>query len=315
MSSVHCPLFRRLRLIIATQNCRRKDWADDEEFDDPNVLPSQQIINNPDGTKTVITYRFNDEGRKVKTARKIRTTIVKEHVNPRVAERKEWTKFGQEKGHPKGPDMTTTTVGENIMFKPSMNWKSSAKQEESPEDKAKREALLDKKVACRICKGDHFTARCPYKDTLPPMDDVGAGPSGDGDRAMTPEPQDGAGGSRYIAPHLRRGAAGKGDSLSGGKDFGGRERDDLATLRVTNVSEFADEQDIRDMFERFGRVTRVFLAKDRETGRAKGFAFVSYQERTDAARACEKMDGRKYPIIPLAAVSNCRTATLHESEN
>ncbi len=45
------------------------------------------------------------------------------------------------------------------------------------------------------------------------------------------------------------------------------------------------------MFERFGRVTRVFLAKDRETGRAKGFAFISFQERTDAARACEKMDG------------------------
>ena len=47
------------------------------------------------------------------------------------------------------------------------------------------------------------------------------------------------------------------------------------------------------MFERFGRVTRVFLAKDRETGRAKGFAFISFQERTDAAKACEKMDGCK----------------------
>lgn len=48
------------------------------------------------------------------------------------------------------------------------------------------------------------------------------------------------------------------------------------------------------MFERFGRVTRVFLAKDRETGRAKGFAFISFQERSDAAKACEKMDGCEY---------------------
>lgn len=47
------------------------------------------------------------------------------------------------------------------------------------------------------------------------------------------------------------------------------------------------------MFERFGRVTRVFLAKDRDTQRAKGFAFISFQERTDAAKACEKMDGCK----------------------
>lgn len=57
------------------------------------------------------------------------------------------------------------------------------------------------------------------------------------------------------------------------------------------MSEFAEEQDLREIFERFGRVTRVFLAKDRETGRAKGFAFISYQERTDAAKACEKIDG------------------------
>lgn len=45
------------------------------------------------------------------------------------------------------------------------------------------------------------------------------------------------------------------------------------------------------MFARYGHVTRVFLAKDRDTGRAKGFAFVSYADRGDAARACEKMDG------------------------
>lgn len=57
------------------------------------------------------------------------------------------------------------------------------------------------------------------------------------------------------------------------------------------VSEFAEENDLRDMFERYGRVTRVFLAKDRETGRAKGFAFVSYADRSDAERACERMDG------------------------
>ena len=60
---------------------------------------------------------------------------------------------------------------------------------------------------------------------------------------------------------------------------------------MVQVSEFAEESDLREMFERYGRVTRVFLAKDRETGRAKGFAFVSYSERTDAARACERMDG------------------------
>lgn len=53
------------------------------------------------------------------------------------------------------------------------------------------------------------------------------------------------------------------------------------------------------MFERWGRVTRVFLAKDRDTGRAKGFAFVSFADRSDAAKACEKMDGFGYNNLIL----------------
>ena len=134
----------------------------------------------------------------------------------------------------------------------------------------------------------------------------GVGGSEDG---PTKEGGLGVGGSSYVPPHLRRGAgAGAGERM-GGK----YERDDLATLRVTNVStcgshsleetfadvklqvsEFAEEQDLREIFERFGRVTRVFLAKDRETGRAKGFAFISFQERSDAAKACEKIDGCKW---------------------
>lgn len=61
----------------------------------------------------------------------------------------------------------------------------------------------------------------------------------------------------------------------------------------------AEEQELRDIFERFGRVTRVFLAKDRDTGRAKGFAFISYVDRGEAARACEKLDGYGYKHLIL----------------
>ena len=53
------------------------------------------------------------------------------------------------------------------------------------------------------------------------------------------------------------------------------------------------------MFERFGRVTRVFLAKDRDTGRAKGFAFVSFADRSDAAKACDKLEGFGYHHLIL----------------
>jgi translation initiation factor 3 subunit G len=77
----------------------------------------------------------------------------------------------------------------------------------------------------------------------------------------------------------------------------------MLTFFVSQVSELAEEQELRDMFERFGRVTRVFLAKDRETNMAKGFAFISFADRTDASRACEKMDGCKFRVKPFSLFS------------
>lgn len=98
-----------------------------------------------------------------------------------------------------------------------------------------KDKLKDKKVKCRICNGEHFTARCPFKDTMAPVGEEGAADVAAG---MPEEPAGpgglGAGKSSYVPPHLRNGgaAASAGDRMGGGKF----ERDDLATLRVTNVS-------------------------------------------------------------------------------
>jgi translation initiation factor 3 subunit G len=283
------------------------------------------VIANKDGTKTVISYRFNEDGKKVKLTRRIKTTVVREHVNPQVAERRSWAKFGLEKGHAAGPSFDTTSIGENIAFRPSVNWKAQAKEDEKAggEKGSMKDQLKDKKVKCRICSGEHFTARCPFKDTMAPVEEPteGAGADMDDEKAAGGL---GAGSSSYVPPHMRKGGAG------GGEKMGGRfEKDDLATLRVTNVcptflrachifmcdfhssnhfpsdiqvSELAEEQEVRDLFERFGRVTRVFLARDRETQRAKGFAFISYADRGDAALACEKMDGCMFSSSVSAGV-------------
>ncbi|KAE9363451.1 putative eukaryotic translation initiation factor 3 subunit G [Stipitochalara longipes BDJ] len=277
----------------------RPDWADDEELDDTvndTTLPQQTITTNKDGTKTIISYRLNDDGKKVKTTRRIRFTTHKEVVNPRVAERKQWAKFGLSAKDGAGPASDTTSVGENIIFRPSTNWRKDAKEEKT-ETGSMKDKLKDKKVKCRICNGEHFTARCPFKDTMAPVGeegsaDVAAGPA---DAVEGPGGL-GSGKSSYVPPHMRNGAAASGGDRMGGGKY---ERNDESTLRVTNVSEMAEEQELRDMFERFGRVTRVFLAKDRETGLAKGFAFISFQERTDAAKACEKMDGYGFKHLIL----------------
>ena len=45
--------------------------------------------------------------------------------------------------------------------------------------------------------------------------------------------------------------------------------DDQCTVRVTNLSEDAQEGDIRDLFSHFGYIKRIFLAKDKITQHSK----------------------------------------------
>jgi len=278
-------------MAAAVANQPKHDWADDDDIEETSTdLPEPQTISNKDGTKTIITFRYDDDGRKVKTTRRIRFTTHTETVNPRVADRKTWPKFGLSAKDPPGPAPDTTSVGENIIFRPSVNWRKAEKDESADANaQSMKDKLKDKQVKCRICNGQHFTARCPYKDTMAPIGETGAADVAAG---MGDDPSAagaGAAGAKkgsYVPPALR-GDRGAGERM--GSKFG--ERDDFATLRVTNVSEMAEEQELRDMFERFGRVTRVFLAKDRETGMAKGFAFISFADRGDAVKACAKMDG------------------------
>lgn len=128
---------------------------------------------------------------------------------------------------------------------------------------AMRKQLKDKKVTCRYCQGDHFTARCPYKDTL----GAALGETEEGAEAAAGEgglsaagagAPGGAGGSRYVPPSMRAGAkAGPGQTMNGP---GGR--DEFPTLRVTNLSEDATDQDMWELFGRFanrGRINRCVL--------------------------------------------------------
>ncbi|OLL24957.1 Eukaryotic translation initiation factor 3 subunit G [Neolecta irregularis DAH-3] len=263
---------------------RNMNWAD---IDDDYDLPTPEITEDPaTGIKTIVEYRI-DGGKKVKITRRIRSTIIKEKVKHAVAERKKWAKFGLEKGRKEGPDLSTTTVAENMNIKFSIGW-SKNKKEETSDDKTMLDKLKDKKVTCRICKGDHFTTRCPYKESMPTEDASVCDPN--------PEPElSGGGGSRYIAPHMRAGS--KRDAA--GDSMYRRDRDDSTTLRVTNVSEDATDEDLKVLFGRYGPVTRAFVGKDHATGRGKGFAFINFADRDSATKACEKMDGFGYDNLIL----------------
>lgn len=77
-------------------------------------------------------------------------------------------------------------------------------------------------------------------------------------------------------------------------------RDDLPTLRIQSLSVDADEDDLRALFEPFGRVVRANVIKDRNTGESKGFGFVSFEMRKDAEKALAKMNGYGYDALILS---------------
>lgn len=62
-------------------------------------------------------------------------------------------------------------------------------------------------------------------------------------------------------------------------------------LYVGNMSFKTSEADLRDAFGRFGSVTDVYIANDRETGRPRGFAFVTFSTDAESKLAVEKMNG------------------------
>ncbi|MGH9781161.1 MAG: RNA recognition motif domain-containing protein [Candidatus Acidiferrales bacterium] len=62
---------------------------------------------------------------------------------------------------------------------------------------------------------------------------------------------------------------------------------------VGNMSFQTTEADLRALFAPFGTVTRVHLAMDRETGRARGFAFVEMPNDAEAAKAIAGLDGKE----------------------
>ena len=76
-------------------------------------------------------------------------------------------------------------------------------------------------------------------------------------------------------------------------------------LFVGNLPYQATEEDLRTHFAQVGKPTQIVRPLDRETGRARGFAFVEYAERTEAEAAIKQFDGQLFMGRPLA-VSEAR---------
>lgn len=62
-------------------------------------------------------------------------------------------------------------------------------------------------------------------------------------------------------------------------------------LFVGSLSFDTDDEGLRRAFEEFGEVTEATVISDRDTGRSRGFGFVTFADASIADVAIEKMNG------------------------
>lgn len=253
------------------------------------------------GIKVVTSYRADpaNPNRLLKTTTKIRVTYDKVRENRAVAVRRKWKKFGQAAVDEDQSNVTIQSRDDIYMEDPNA-------------DVDLQEEDVGKAIAGNL---NAFWAKQNMR-TLQRKYDVdgddankGAADAGDG---WTQVGAGGAGaGGKYVPPSARGGGAamGGGKSLSalaaaapgeggdGGKSYS--DNRDQNTIRVTNISEDTTEADLQELFQPFGRISRVYLAKDKETMMSRGFAFVSFVHREDAAKAMDKLNGHGYDHLIL----------------
>lgn len=66
------------------------------------------------------------------------------------------------------------------------------------------------------------------------------------------------------------------------------------SIYVGNLSYEVTEKDLEEVFTEYGSVKRVYVPKDRETGKMRGFAFVEMSKATEEDEAIDALDSAEW---------------------
>lgn len=296
-----------------------KRWGDEADDEDdygttPSVIETQKTTAgvtippthtsrvDSKGIKIVTSYRANPSNPSslLKTITKIRVNKVVTREHKSVEKRRQWKKFGQ-------AAIDTEQDNTNVTIQ--------SRDDILLEDPNADTDLQDEDVAKALAGNlNEFWAkqqRRQLERKYDVNDTAGTDPSveADGWQKVGDKVAGGGIGGKYVPPSARGGALGKGSGSGGLAAMASRMGDkppgqvqdnrDQNTIRVTNISEDTSEADLQELFQPFGRISRVYLAKDKETMQSRGFAFVSFVHREDAAKAMDQLQGYGYDHLIL----------------
>jgi len=63
-------------------------------------------------------------------------------------------------------------------------------------------------------------------------------------------------------------------------------------MYVSNLGFHTTDDDLRKLFESFGKVSSAKVIMDKGTGQSRGFGFVEMNSETEANQAIEKLNGK-----------------------
>ena len=270
-------------------------WGELEEDDGEDLdflLPTRLVIGPDDnGIKKVIEYKFTDDGNKVKitTTTRIRK-LAKARLSKHAIELRSWAKFGDAVHEDVGSRLTMVSTEEILLERPRAPGSKAEESKVAGDSLAqlgKGGAVL---MVCRTCgkKGDHWTSRSPYKDLAPPSEGFIDKPAVSEGTATASGPSKGT----YVPPGMRADA-----DRSSGTDI--RRMNEENVIQVSNLSEDTHEADLRELFSRFGPLTRVYVAIDHKFGLSRGFGYVYFVNKEDAEKAINKLNGFGYDSLIL----------------
>eukprot|EP01086_Lenisia_limosa_P003205 TRINITY_DN1750_c0_g1_i1.p1 TRINITY_DN1750_c0_g1~~TRINITY_DN1750_c0_g1_i1.p1 ORF type:complete len:270 (-),score=90.75 TRINITY_DN1750_c0_g1_i1:39-848(-) len=254
-----------------------KSWGEEAEADDigEGELPQTKVIG-PDakGIKTVIEYYYNDNDEIMQRTTKSRITKTIANVREGVIRRRNLPKFGQCARAGPGPESGVTMVSGDVI-----NLRLAFRRVKKEEDKKKTTTSGRSLVVCRACgkQGDHFTNNCPYKDALM------------GQMNQSPSAVPASTSNKYVPPSQRGGAASAGPTQI-----------QEPVLRIDNLSQEANDDDVRDLCRDYGRIPRVYIVRDKQTGLSRGTAYVTFESRDVADQARRALDKHGYDSLILS---------------